>query len=168
MIEIIGAKGKIDNVDKFLKRVKDFSLDKNVKIQIFNADTIYGKNHLLSAYKHSIRAFKTNTNATNSLEIEIILYAAGERQIKLAIPKVGIKKGKSNIAIILFKNKNFQDKLIDELLIRLKLIRDESVLLGNINKLIRFGIKKEELDTISELEFEDLILEKVALVDILK
>lgn len=168
MIEIIGAKGKIDNVDDFLKKVKDFSLEKDVKIQIFNADLIYGKNHLLSAYEHSDRAFKTNTNTTNSLEMEIILYAAGERQIKLAIPKIGIKNGDSNIAIILIKNKNFQTKLIDELLLRLSLIQDDSVLLSNINTLNKFGIKNAELDTISELEYEDLILEKVALVDILK
>ena len=48
---------------------------------------------MISAVEHAIRAFERKTNTTNSLEKEIILYASGERQLKLAIPKIGIKKG---------------------------------------------------------------------------
>ena len=167
MFKIIGAKGKIEDIEKFLNKIKEFSKKENITIQAFNADLIYGKNHLISAIKHAERAFSTKTNTTNTLEMEIFLYASGERQIKLAIPKMGIKKGKCNLAIILIGNK-FSEKTINNLLTQLSLKKDDLVLDGDVNTLKRFGITINEICTVEKNKFGDLILEKIALVDIIK
>ncbi len=169
MIKIIGAQGKVDDVDKLLRKIKQFADENNLIIQIFNADLIYGKNHLVSAVEHAERAFKTNTNATNSLEMEIMLYASGERQIKLAIPKMGVKMGNSKVAFVIFKDKGqIQNSTIDNLIKLIAFRQDDSVLEGNKNTIINFGITEEEIDTVSELKYGDLILEKVAMVDVIK
>ena len=169
MLRIIGAKGKIDNIDKFLKKIRQFSVENNLIIQIFNADLIYGKNHLVSAVKHAERAFNTNTNVTNSIEMEILLYASGERQIKLAIPKMGVKIGNSKVALVIFKDKDLiENSTIDNLIKFIAFRRDDSVLEGNKNKIINFGITEEEIVTVSECKYGDLILEKVAMVDVIK
>ncbi len=169
MIKIIGAKGQVNDVDRFLKKIREFAEKNNLIIQIFNADLIYGKNHLVSAVEHAERAFKTNTNATNSLEMEIMLYASGERQIKLAIPKMGVKMGNSKVAFVIFKIKGqIQKRIIDNLIKLLAFRRDDSVLEGNKDTIINFGITQEEIDTVSELKYGDLILEKVAMVDVIK
>ncbi len=169
MIKIIGAQGKVDDVDKLLRKIKQFADENNLIIQIFNADLIYGKNHLVSAVEHAERAFKTNTNATNSLEMEIMLYASGERQIKLAIPKMGVKMGNSKVAFVIFKDKGqIHNSTIDNLTKLIAFRRDDSVLEGNKNTIINFGITEEEIDTVSELKYGDLILEKVAMVDVIK
>jgi len=167
MIKIFGAKGNIQNIDGFLEKVVSFAKGKDIIIQAFNADLIYGKNHLISAVKHAKRAFENKTNTTNSLEMEILLYSSGERQLKLAIPKMGVKKGKGNIAFV-FVNKESSEREANELLKKLNLERDDKVLEGDINTLKKFGINKEEISTVSEDKFGELVLEKVAMVDILK
>ena len=169
MMKIIGAKGQIKNVDKFLKKIRQFSDKNNLIIQTFNADLIYEKNHLITAVKHAKRAFKTNTNSTNSLEIEIMLYASGERQIKLAIPKMGVKIENSSFAFMILKNRGqIQNITIDSLLKQLSFCRNDDVLTGDKDKIINFGITEAEISTVSESKYGDLVLEKVALVDVIK
>ncbi|GAG37349.1 unnamed protein product, partial [marine sediment metagenome] len=104
---------------------------------------------------------------TNSLGMEILLYASGERQLKLAIPKMGIKKGKGNIAFV-FTNGKISDKLVNEILKHLTLKRDDKVLDGDRNTLKKFGLKETEIETVKKAKYGNLILEKVAMVDIIK
>jgi KEOPS complex subunit Cgi121 len=152
MIKIFGAKGNIQNVDRFLDKITSFKKEKELVIQAFNADLIYGKEHLISAVKHAKRAFENKTNSTNSLEMEILLYSSGERQLKLAIPKMGIVSGNSKVAFVFIKNKEVQsESTIDEFLDHVSLKRDDKVIVGNADTLKNFGI-----------------LEKVALVDLIK
>lgn len=167
MLKIIGAKGVISDVDSFLKQIGSFAQKYNIVIQAFNSDVIYGINHLNSAFEHAIRATDRKTNTTKSLEMEILLYASGERQLKNAIPKMGVRKGKANIAI-LFANGKISDKMINEMLNQLALIRDDKVLDGDENTLKNFGITKNEIETVTKDKYGHLILEKVAKVDIIK
>ena len=166
-MRIIGAKGQVKDIDSFLEKVDDFSKEKKVVIQALNADMIYGKTHLVSAVEHAKRAMDRKKNTTNSLSMEILLYASGERQLKLAIPKMGVKEGKTNIAFVLADDK-IDDILVEDLLKKLSLDHDDKVLQGDINTLKKFGIKKESIATVSQDKYLDLILEKVALVDIIK
>ena len=167
MMKVVGAKGNIQDVDSFLKQIISFTKKHNFVIQVFNADLIYGKNHLISATEHAFRAMKQKTNTTNSLAMEILLYASGERQLKLAIPKMGIKKGNNNIAFV-FTNSNISDRIVNDVLKQLDLERDDKVLEGDVNTLKNFGLNKKEIETLREDKYGHLILEKVALVDIIK
>jgi len=168
MLKIIGAKGKITDVDSFLKIVNSFAKNNNIIIQVFDADLIFGEKHLISAIEHAKRAIDRKTNTTNSLEMEILLYASGERQLKLAIPKMGVKKGKANIAFVFIKENKLSDQLINELLKLLFLDKDDKVIKGDENTLRKFGISENEKGTVMKDKYGDLILEKVAIVDIIK
>ena len=170
-MEIIGAKGKITNVEDFLQTIKNYSKKRNITIQVFNAEMIYGKKHLISAVKHAKRAFERKKNTTNSLGMETLLYASGERQLKQAIPKMGIKKNNTKIALVFLQNteKNkIPKKTIDNLLKKLSLTQEDKVLEGNIETLKKFGITQKEIETVTEERYQDLVLEKIALVDIIK
>ena len=166
MIEIIGAKGLIENIDGFLKKISSFEKNYNVEIQVFDADLIYERNHLQSAYDHAKRAFDNNKNSTNSLAMETLLYAAGERQLKIAIPKIGAKEGEVDVAV-LFIGSNTKE-IISKFLDNFGFTLDDKVLKGDINTLKKFGIAESEIKTVSEELYGDLILEKVAIVDIIK
>jgi KEOPS complex subunit Cgi121 len=173
MIKIVGARGNIKDVDDFLKQIVNFAREHRVIIQVFDADVVYGKNHLISATEHAVRAFERKTNTTNSLVMEILLYASGERQLKLAISKMGIRTGKGNIAFVFIGNikdaeGKISDHLIDELLELVSLKRNDKVLEGNEETLRKFGISENEINTVTKAKYGDLILEKVAMVDIIK
>ena len=167
MLKIVGAKGQIKDVDLFLEQVISFAQEKNIVIQMLNADMIFGKNHLISAVEHAKRAISQKNNTTNSLSMEILLYASGERQLKLAIPKMGVKQGKSNVAFV-FAGEKILDSMVNDLLKKVSLNHDDRVLEGDVNALERFGINKKALATVTEDKYEELILEKVAMVDIIK
>ena len=77
MIQVVGARGTINDVDRFLTQVRGFSQTFHCVIQVFDATLIYGKEHLYSAVTHALRAMERKTNTANSLEMEIMLYASG-------------------------------------------------------------------------------------------
>ena len=170
MQKIIGAKGKIQDINSFLKKIITLSSRYDMVIQVVNADFVYGKDHLFSAVEHTIRSFKNRMNSLNSLSLEMLLYASGERQIQKAIEKIGIKKGNQKIAFIFITedDRKILDAEVEHVLSSLNLKRDDKVLEGGVDTLKRFGITEDELSTIPESKYGDLLLEKVALVDIIK
>ena len=173
MIHIFGAKGNIKDIDHFLKEILNLTDEYNIVIQAMDADWIYGKNHLISAINHAKRAFRQKNNSTNSLSMEILLYTSGERQIQKAIKNIGVKKGKGNIAFV-FTNKDnceiekISEDAIKKVLTIFDLKQDDKVLEGDSNTLKKFGITKNELNTLPESKYGDIILEKVAMVDVIK
>ena len=174
MIVVFGAHGTINDIDLFLQQLLLFSKKENLVIQAFDATAIYGKDHLISATTHALRAFEQGRNSTNSLALEILLYAAGERQIQKAIKKMGVRKGKQRIAFLFTNdvtqktNKPITKAVITKCLVTFHLTLDDKVLEGNKDTLKRFGVTEQELSTIPESHYGHLILEKVALVDVIK
>ena len=167
MMEIIGAKGNIQDIDNFLKEIESFAKNHNIIIQAFDADMIFGKNHLISSVNHAVRSIDRKTNTTNSLEMEILLYSAGERQLKLAIPKMGVKDGETRAAFV-FVGDKVPKQLIDDFISLFSLSQDDKLLGGDENTLKKFGINEDEIKTVTKDKYGDLILEKVAMVDIIK
>jgi KEOPS complex subunit Cgi121 len=174
MIVVIGARGTIRNIDSFVENLLLFSKKENLVIQAFDATVIYGKDHLISATTHARRAFEQGRNATNSFALEILLYAAGERQIQKAIRKIGIKKGEQAIAFVISNDmtlkpeSHIEKTVIKKLLMAFLLTSDDTVLEGDKTTLKKFGITEKEISTVPESNYGDLILEKVALVDVIK
>jgi len=166
MVKIIGTKGNIQNIDSFVQKILKLAEKYNITIQALNADVVYGKDHLVSALQHAKRAFEEGRNATNSLAMEILLYASGERQIQKSIQKVGVKSGNGNIAII-FDGKISNDH-VGTILKILDVSRDDEVLEGNIDTLKKFGLTQREIETVPKSHYSHLILERIAMVDVIK
>ena len=158
---------------KLLDNIQDFAKENSISIQIFDAQLIFGKDHLRSACEHAKRAFKQENHISESLEMEIMLYAAGEYQIKNALGKLGVKPGASEIALIIVGElENIEQKLnvfFEKLKVDgLELSIDNRVLDGDIKTLKLYGITDDELNAVPEDHWFELVLEKVALVDIIK
>lgn len=170
-IQVVGATGVIRDVEQFLQQLQLFSTKHNIILQVLNAEMIYGKDHVLSAADHAIRAFKEKRQSLDSLSLEILLYASGERQIKKAIKKMGIKQGKQQCAIVIIDVSGKRSSLttiIKKMLETFHFIQDDTILEGNKETLKRFGISETELRTVSEKNYQDVILEKIAMVDVIK
>lgn len=170
---IIGAEGRFDDIDSTLNKLKKIAENEDVVIQLFNSKLIFGKEHLQSAVYHAKRSFDTKTNLADDMGIEILLYASGERQIKLAINKLGISKVIENFALLIYKPEsssseksleNIRDRVLDDLHLDL----NDSVLAGDIEVLKAFGIGENEIQAVPEKGWVNLILERVAMVDIIK
>jgi KEOPS complex subunit Cgi121 len=170
---ILGAAGELADVVDVIAKLKELGAKYNSHIQLFDANFIFGRDHLESAVLHAERAFDNNSNLAGDPSIEILLYASGERQIKQAIDKLGIKKGLREFGMVIYvprKNETTFDleEVCNKTLTELGLARDDSVLNGGREVLERFGIPGDEIDMISESRWGNLILSRVAMVDIIK
>lgn len=172
-LKIIGCNGKIDNIEKALDIAQQYEKRYRVAVLLLDSRLVYGEDHIKSAVNHAIRAFQEKRNTSNSLSLEILLYASGKKQLKEAIEFMGIKK-KGPCAIIcvgktrISGSENMVPREIGKLVTELKLEHDNSVLDGNKEILYRFGITDAELKTVDKSMYQDLILERVAMVDVLK
>lgn len=101
--------------------------------------------------------------ATRSLSMETLLYVAGERQITDAIRVAGLRPDTQALGIVLFGPAS-----LDDFLREMAWSREDRVLSSEGKPLEAFGLSKAQAATLSKTRELDLVLEKVALVDLEK
>ncbi len=156
---VLGARGKI-NIEDAIKKLKDFCSP----CQIFDASVICGKEHILAACHHAEKAFKYKKNVAKSLDMEILLYVAGKRQINEAIKFAGAKNNGKYAFLFYGKSEEEAKKFIESLGLKI----DDSLLEPSIKKIKKFGITEKELKTVSKSKYADLVLERMAMLNVLK
>jgi KEOPS complex subunit Cgi121 len=157
-IEVIGARGQVVDGEELYRSLNGMP----GTIAAMDPGMVCGTDHLLSAAMHALRAFERGTNSSSSLGIETVLYASGERQISRALERMSIKGGSEGLAMVLF------DADPAEVLDALAMTRDDGVLECGPEKIGSFGIGEEEMRTVPEDQRRDLVLERVAFVEMLK
>jgi len=155
-----GGVGKVEDPTSFLDRLREHHPEEAL---VVDADLVCGPEHMASALMHAERAFRNRRNAADSLTMETMLYLSGERQLSKAREKVGLKAGTERVAL-LFLGQGPEDGLWQ----RLGLRHDDSVLGYHLAKAEGFGIGKEEINSVPASMVQDLVLERVAFVDIIK
>ena len=127
-ITIIGFRNvKIQSINNFLENFRKDNR-KNV-IQFFDAENVAGSQHLFFAALNAIQAFEKNTNISNNLAVETILYASAQRQIKKAVKMLGIKKDSSDLAVLVItENLNETNKCLKLVENTISGKRDDTVL----------------------------------------
>ena len=154
-MQVLGARGAVGK-DALLERMN--ALD--IKLQVFDAGAIFGREHLESAYEHAVRSHERGENLSQDLAVEVVLYAAGQRQIKSAMERVGIREDTIGFAVMLL-----EDGEPDTVLSGLGLERDDS-LLDEGKDPSRFGFSDEEIGVLGEDRVKELVLEWVAMLDV--
>jgi len=167
--EIRTARCHIDDRAGFLNLLTETARRFNTHVICFNADMIAGKRHAESAMRHAIRSFEAGTSISKTIEMEALLYAAGSRQCSVAAsfgfhegedclwvccypPEGGVWEGLA--AILQFEPACTWDQIADEKRERLLKI---------------FEIGQEELGSLdNEDRIADLVLERVALLDVIR
>jgi len=178
---IVGKVG-ISNVDDFLSSLKNIARKYDVTIQAMDAELIAGGEHIISAVKKAIRATERKRSIASDLGLEILLYAAGKRQIERALAMgVSVSEGEKRVAIVIVdasasgekdlegvaeevKRKiGLQEEPISELELELEYKGDKK---EGIMKF--FDITEAELKAVGEPKLKMLVLERVAMLDVLK
>jgi KEOPS complex subunit Cgi121 len=160
---LVGARGRIEDSEDFVERLRSKATDMGLDVQVFDANLVFGRDHISSALEHALRAFERGTNVASSLMMEVLVYASGERQISTALEKMGVKEGRDGVVIVALGEGD-----VNHLLEEVGLERDDSIIEGQVEMLPAFGITERELETVPPAKVMDLVLERVALVDILR
>ena len=157
-MQIVGARGAPGDPAQRLAALKALG-----EVQLLDARLVCGRDHLVSAAEHAERAMREHTNVARSLAVEFVVYASGERQIADALAKMGVRDDTTQFAVVVFGGEDPADVLRS-----LSLTRDHAVLESSPAKLRAFGLTDAELASVPPERAADLVLERVALVDLLK
>ena len=173
-ITIVGFRNvQIEDINAFLEHFR--KENKGAVVQFLDAKHVAGPQHLYFAALNALNAFEKNTNISNNLAVEALLYASAQRQIKKAVEMLGIKQDSSEVAVLIITEN--RHKKSDCLSLVTKTVtgeRDDGVLeltekkIGNIKKL--FGISDLEFEAKLEKEglekeaLTDLVIERIALL----
>lgn len=154
---------RIVSVSKFLAKVKACESKYQCIIAVLDAKRICSRTHLESAVEHALRAFAQKRNICETLGAEIIVYAACERQIHNAIEIVGVRRGTSEIAVVILGGR--KTRILQSLGIKC----NENVLENRRRfDFSLLGLSEQELRTVPTEKRAELVLERVAMMDIMK
>ncbi|WP_299334725.1 KEOPS complex subunit Cgi121 [Haloplanus sp.] len=171
MIVVEGAV-TVDDLDTVLSELNAVAAAHDVTVQAFDARYVVDRRHLERAVELADRAFDRGENVARERSVEILLYAAGRRQIDDAL-EMGVSEGRLPVAVVVAATGDAPDRetaAADALRERLDLDIDPTATLDSTDDdRVRdfFDVTSAELDAVDG-DLSDLIAERVALLDVKK
>ncbi|WP_327050669.1 KEOPS complex subunit Cgi121 [Halomicrococcus gelatinilyticus] len=98
-MRLVEGVASVDDVDAFLTRLGDAAATDDCAVQAFDARYVTGRAHLEAAVEHASRAFERGENVARDRAVEILLYAAGRRQIDQALA-MGVGEGEQPVVVV--------------------------------------------------------------------
>jgi KEOPS complex subunit Cgi121 len=165
--EIRQVRFEVSDIAGFLTWLRDVSHRNGVSVVCFNADLMAGKTHVISAMLHALRAGRNSTCISDSFEIEALLYASGSRQVQEGV-KFGVRQGLNRCYLCVYPvNSQVWPELSERMTFSSEdweQITDEKMEI----LILLFGITTEEIGVTGKNRIRDLVLERVALLDVNK
>lgn len=156
-VEIRAYRGEVRDVRALVDRLR------GKPIQLLRADRVYGRDHLARAATLAARAIAEGRARSADLPTETLVYAAGERQVSRALALLGLAEGSREIAAV-----SWDPVALDALARAEGWTREDALLAGDAGALEAFEVSAEERAMLPRERWGDLILERVALVDVRK
>ncbi|MEF8856301.1 MAG: KEOPS complex subunit Cgi121 [Haloplanus sp.] len=165
-MRLVEGYADVDDVDAVLDDLNGVASTHGVTVQAFDARYVVGRGHLERAVELADRAIARGENVARERGVEILLYAAGRRQIDDAL-EMGIREGRTPVVVVVSG--------IDE-----SAERDAAAAVGDLldpgstldaidAERVRafFDVTEAELGAVDG-DLTDLIAERVALLDVEK
>jgi len=157
----------VKDLNVFLSTLREISLSHQTHIVCFDAEKMAGLAHAEAAIRHAQRSFSKGAAISNSFEMEALLYVAGSRQCSIAA-SFGVHEGENHLFICccppakgvwnaLARHVDYVSETWDNL----KPQKTERLM-------ALFGITSEEVEAAGTDQTTALVLERVALLDVMK
>jgi KEOPS complex subunit Cgi121 len=166
--QILGGSTHIRKVPEFLGQISSIASENSTVIQAMDAGKIAGEKHVRFAVQKAMRAIEENYNAAKDYGIEIMRYASGKRQIEEAF-SMGVHEGDMDLVFVVVGDVEGVNRSIESL----RNVISEKDVIGyssrkRDNIISQFDITEKEIEATGEEMIPDLVIERVALVDVLK
>jgi len=167
-MRLVEGDADIDDLDAFLDRLNGIAADHGVTVQAFDARYVVGRHHLERAIELADRAIARGENVARDRGVEILLYAAGRRQIDDAL-EMGVSEGRSPV-VVLVSDPGGDGSAEADAADAVGDLLDRGAALDAVDAdRVRafFDITEAELDA-TDGDLADLVVERVALLDVEK
>jgi len=164
----VAAPTTIDDLDEFLADIEAISEATGATIQCFDADYVAGDRHLRRAVELAARAREQGTAVADDPAVEILLYAAGRRQINQAL-EMGVDEGESSVVgVVTGGDETAAERQLREVLGATAADDTDRVILGDEETLRSFFDIGDAEVAVADGDLESIVLERVALLDVEK
>lgn len=162
-MRLVEGIARIDDLDSFLDRLASIGGDSGAAVQAFDARYVAGREHLSRAVEFANRAIGRGENVARDRAVEILLYAAGRRQIDQAL-EMGVDEGE--MAVVVAVDGGDEAAAVDAVT---DLLEPGSVLdAADVGRIQEFFDVSDVERRATEADLEALVCERVALLDVEK
>jgi tRNA threonylcarbamoyladenosine modification (KEOPS) complex Cgi121 subunit len=151
------------STETLVRTLRALAKESEALVGLFDARSIAGERHLLSAWAHLGRSRGRGESRLRERGAEYALYVAGDDQLPRALAKVGVSDASLQMVVV-------AERPVDPagLVTRFGLEPDPSAFPRPVDAetLERLGIEPAERSAVPESAWEGLVLERVALVDL--
>lgn len=98
-VEIVSGTATIDDLDAFLASIRTIGEETGAVVQAFDADLVVSADALRLATRLAARAIARDEAVARDPAVEILLYAAGRRQIDRAL-RLGVSEGHARVVAV--------------------------------------------------------------------
>ena len=97
-LRLVEGTASIDDLDGFLDAIDRIAADSGAVVQAFDADRVVDADHLRRATRLAARAIARDEAVARDPAVEVLLYAAGRRQIDRAL-ELGVSVGHGAVVV---------------------------------------------------------------------
>ncbi|WP_144905300.1 KEOPS complex subunit Cgi121 [Halobellus captivus] len=151
----------VGDVDAFVAELDRIASETDATIQAFDARYVVSDRHLARAVELADRAIERGENVARDRAVEILLYAAGRRQITDAL-ELGVSTGENRVVILI----DGGDEDAAAAAVRTRVLDETARTLGDYDAdLVEayYDVGRDELAVVDG-DLESLVLERVALL----
>jgi tRNA threonylcarbamoyladenosine modification (KEOPS) complex Cgi121 subunit len=165
-LQAVGARRRERGVPSpatLVRLLRELAGEAESLVAVFDARSIAGERHLLSAWAHLGRSRGRGEARLRDRGAEFALYVAGDDQLPRALAKVGVSESTERFVVVAERPRD-----LGALLERFSLVADPDAYPRPPDEgtLERLGIGADERAAVPTSGWEGLVLERVALVDL--
>jgi KEOPS complex subunit Cgi121 len=164
-MELVEGRTMVENTDEFVARLNEIGDAHGCTVQAFDARYIVSRRHLERALELADRARDRGEAVARERAVEILLYAAGRRQIEQAL-ELGVSEGEQPVIVVVAAEDGDEREAASAVE---TLLDSEDTFESFDTERIRefFDIGERELAA-TDTGLAALVLERVALLDVEK
>lgn len=163
-MRLVEGRASVDDVGAFVDELAAIGDEHGAVVQAFDARYVAGRDHLEAAVRSATRAREHDDAIADDPAVELLLYAAGRRQIDRALA-IGVEAGEGPVVVVVDGGDEPAAAEAVEALLEpaetLGTARDEAAIRGF------YDVPDGELEA-TGASLEDLVIERVALLAVEK
>jgi len=158
-MQLVDGHTEIEDLEEFLSEINQISEQTGSTIQFFNADYVAGERHLRRAAELARRATERGTAIARDPAVELLVYAAGRRQINRALEMGVSERSMAVVAVVEGGDEQTAVDAVEELL-----ASTDPVEWGSRETLTKFFDISDDEIAVVDGGIEEIVLERVALL----
>ncbi|MFB6107161.1 MAG: KEOPS complex subunit Cgi121 [Halobacteriaceae archaeon] len=107
-MRLVEGVASVADTDAFVAALQAVGDDHGCAVQALDARLVAGRDHLEAAVEHARRSFVRGENVARDPAVEVLLYAAGRRQITRAL-ELGVSEGETPAVVVVDALRHYGD-----------------------------------------------------------